>query len=472
MALPPGPPFPAAVQTFLSIADPIGFIDWCARRYGGCFTIDTLMFGTEVCVSDPATVKRIFTGDPDVLHAGEANVILEPIVGRRSVLLLDGAEHLRHRRLMMPPFHGERMFAYARTMREVTEREIAGWPLGERLALHPSMQRVTLEIILRTVFGLDDGDDLVALRQALMRPLDRAATPLGSVSMLPPLRHDLGGFSPWAAFKREIREADALIYRQIERRRQALRSQGAGAPVGTDILSMLLEAVDEEGHPLTDAELRDELMTLLVAGHETTASQLSWTFNLLLSSPRALEPLLAELRDAATDGAPPADVGRLDYLDATLKESLRLRPVVPAVGRKLKTPMVVEGHELPEGTLLVPITYLTHRRPELYDEPEAFRPERFLKTKPDPYAWFPFGGGIRRCLGMAFALFEMKVVMATVLSRVSLRPARSGRASVRLRGFTYVPKGGAEVVVERRLAGPSRPRPEARAGRAQEDRAA
>jgi cytochrome P450 len=442
--LPPGPRLPSLAQTLLYLAWPIEFLDHCHAKYGDLFTLETHLFGVEVLVTHPDDVKRVFTGDPDQLHAGEANVLLEPLVGARSVLLLDGAEHLRQRRLLMPPFHGERMLAYARTMQEITEDVISRWPAEGTFSLHPHMQRITLDIILRTIFGAESDRDLGELREALAGLLDHLSSGVTALFSVPAMQHEAYGLSPWAAFLRKRRRADALVYGQIERRRAEL---ARNAPPRQDILAMLLEARDEDGQPMTDRELRDELMTLLVAGHETTATMLCWTMDAILAHPDVEARLRTELRQhEGGDGTVnPAEVGRLAYLDAVIKEALRLRPVIPAVGRRAKADIELRGRRLPAGTMLVPATYLVHQNATLYPRPTEFRPERFLDKKPDPYAWFPFGGGIRRCLGMAFAMVEMKVVVATVLARVRLRKARKAPSKIRMRVFTFAPDRGVEV---------------------------
>jgi cytochrome P450 len=312
------------------------------------------------------------------------------------------------------------------------------------------MQRITLEVILRTVFGVDEGSPLDDLRDALTRVLDRQSRPIDSLFTLPPLRRSFLGLSPWDGFLRDREAADALIYRQIARRR-AERDQD-GAP-RADVLAMLLDARDEDGEPMTDGELRDELMTLLVAGHETTATMLCWAMDFLLGDERVLAKVRRELADAGGEGELDlATVVKLPYLDAVIKEVLRLRPVVPAVGRRLKEPIALGRYEIPAGELVVPVSFLTHRLASVYPEPEAFKPERFVDKKPDPYAWFPFGGGARRCLGMTFSLHELKVVLASVLSGVRLRKRHPGPAPVTLRGFTVVPRGGVEVELEGRIA--------------------
>jgi cytochrome P450 len=285
------------------------------------------------------------------------------------------------------------------------------------------------------------------------------------VAVIPKLQRDLGPLTPWAAFQRELRRTDALIYQQIARRR---RAKEAGGDRREDVLSMLLDAVDEEGQSMSDKELRDELMTLLAAGHETTATQLCWMFEQLLASPRVKARVEDELSEV-TGGGPvrASHIPNLKYLDATVKEVLRLRPVIPGVARFLRAPMTVLGYELPVGTIVAPYITLTHRRPDIYPDPEELRPERFLDKKLDPYAWFPFGGGTRRCLGMAFAMYELKVVTATLLSGVSLKLARRAPGRVTLRGFTHAPEAGTMIIATRggrgARAGVSRAAPEPRA---------
>jgi len=442
--LPPGPALPVAVQTALYLTRPAEFLAWCTRRYGDIVTLNTLLYGVQVGLSNPRDIQRVFTADPDVVPAGDANRVIEPVVGPRSVVLLDGREHIRHRRLLMPPFHGERMLAYAETMREVTEQVVDTWPSRRTFALHPSMQRITLDIILRAIFGAKDGEDLTELREALARLLDLLSSGRAALFILQPLRYELGGLSPWASFLRLRDSTDRLVYRQIARRRAEAR---AGTSRGDDVLSMLLDARDEQGSALSDVELRDELMTLLIAGHETTATMLCWTFDLLLSHPRVYARLEDELRVASGNATTPplGDLARLPYLDAVIKEVLRLRPVVPAVGRHLTKPMEIANYRLPSNTLLVLSSHQVHLRADVYPEPHAFRPERFLGTKPDPYAWFPFGGGARRCLAMAFALYEMKIVVATVMARAPLRKKRPLPSRIRIRTFTFAPERGVEV---------------------------
>jgi cytochrome P450 len=374
------------------IVRPIPFLERCARKYGDFFTV-RFPVGTVVFVSNPEVIKQIFQGDPDVLHAGEANAApLEPLMGKNSVLLLDGPEHMRQRKLMLPSFHGERMQRYGDLMREIAEDEIRGWPVGRPFPLRPRSQAITLEIIMRTVFGIEDVERLAHLRDRLGRMLDIGTHPtaLASIVLLP-IRRTIGR-RVWGRFQRLRDDVDAVLYDEIARRRDDPATAGRD-----DVLSILLQARDEQGNPMTDLELRDELMTLLVAGHETTATAIAWAFDLLLRHPAELARLQTELDGTEND----------EYLDAVIKETLRLRPVVPGVVRKLTEPLELYGYELPAGIRVAPNIYLTHRRPDVHPEPDRFRPERFLEQPADTYSWIPFGGGIRRCLGASFAIYEM-----------------------------------------------------------------
>jgi cytochrome P450 len=438
MGFPPGPRLPALVQTLLWVLRPTQFLEWCWRRYGDPFTLRLSHVGELVVLADPAAIKAVFTGDPDLLLAGEGNRVLEPVVGRHSVLLLDGAEHLRHRRLLLPPFHGARMHHYGARIAEITRRELDRWPVGVPLALRPSMQAITLEVILRVVFGIEEAARLAEIRGLLQRTLDLAASrPLLFLLLWLPRSYTRRPWGPRARFQQALARVDALLLDEIGRRRQAPATAGRD-----DILSLLLEARDEHGALLTDGELRDELMTLLVAGHETTATALAWAFERLLRAPDALARLQGEL--AQGGGA---------YLDAVLKETLRLRPIIPIVVRRLAAPLGLQGYALPTGAHVAPCIYLVQRRPDVYPDPAAFRPERFLDRPADPYAWIPFGGGVRRCLGASFATYEMEVVLATVLAEARLRPARRAAEPIRRRSLTFAPaRDGVVVLEERRTA--------------------
>jgi cytochrome P450 len=414
------------------IARPIPFLERNARRFGDIFTV-RFPIGTVVFISNPDLIKQIFQGDPDVLHAGEANAgPLEPLMGKNSVLLLDGPEHMRQRKLMLPSFHGERIQRYGDLMREITEREMHTWPVGRPFPLRPRSQAVTLEIIMRTVFGIEDVERLEHLRDRLGRLLDigRNSTALASI-VLTPIRRTFGR-RVWNRFRQLRQDVDVALYDEIARRRD-----DRSTPERDDVLSILLQARDEEGRAMTDAELRDELMTLLVAGHETTATAIAWAFELLLRHPDALAKLQAEIDADESD----------EYLDAVIKETLRLRPVVPGVVRKLTAPLDLNRYTLPAGVRVAPNIYLTHRRPDVYPEPARFRPERFLEQAADTYSWIPFGGGIRRCLGASFATYEMKVVIPTILREVTLR-AVGRQEQIRRRAITFVPARDTRVLVE------------------------
>jgi cytochrome P450 family 135 len=437
-ALPPGPSLPRPLLLGRFVMQPTSFFEDCQRRYGEYFTLRLSAERTMVITSDPEAVKTVFTGDPEQLLAGKNNEILRPLLGDRSVLLLDGGAHMRQRRLMLPPFHGERMKAYGETMRKVAERHVVAWPHGTTFPAAPSMQAITLEIILRTVFGLDDEERIERVGAPLRRLLDATASQLRLLALQITSSERPRPRSPWGRSNKLVAAADRVIYAELHDRRA--QPEGAGHD---DILSMLLEARDEEGRPLTDRELRDELMTLLLAGHETTATALSWTLERLVRHPAVVGRLLAERR-----GEEGADPVASPYLDATIKEALRLRPVVTAVGRYLTAPLEIGGHLLPAGVSINPSIYLLHRRPDLYPEPEAFRPERFLDNPPGTYQWIPFGGGVRRCLGASFALYEMRIVLQTILDRVSLVPQDGPGEQIVRRAVTFAPKQGARIAVE------------------------
>jgi cytochrome P450 len=411
----------------------VRFLESCRRRYGDVVTMGTLFDSKFVMVFDPAAVKQLFQGSNAQLHAGEANALLGPILGERSVLLLDEDEHLRHRRLMLPSFHGARMQVFADVMRDAADREIDAWPVGEPFALHPSMQSLTLRVILRAVFGFEQGPAEDELRARLREMIEPVARPRGL--MLMAMLGRLGSNRGEAArFEARRRAVDEILYEEIARRRAEPDLEERD-----DVFSMLLLAEDEDGQRLSDREVRDELVTLLLAGHETTATGLAWTFDLLLHAPE-IHSRAAECDD--------------EYLDAVVKESLRIRPVIPGVGRVVRgEPFALNGYVIPEGVEINPSIRVIHRRADLYPQPAAFRPERFIgPDAPDTYTWIPFGGGTRRCLGASFALMEMRVVLRRVLERAALRPASPEPEETVFRGITLAPKTGVQVVLERKPA--------------------
>ena len=430
MTLPPGPSAPAALQTARLIARPVPFFEACRRRYGETFTARVLRVGRMVFISDPASIKILFGADRQNTIAPGRNVVLAPVLGRRSLLLLEGEEHLRRRKLMLPPFHGERMRAYEAVMAEATEREVASWPVGRRFPLQDSMQAITLEVILRAVFGVEDDERRQLLRRTLVGILATTRSPRAIGMTVDRLRR----LPAYRRVGEMLAEADEILFAEI-----AARRGDPDLASRQDILSLLVGARFEDGSTMSDAELRDQLMTLLMAGHETTATGLAWAFDLLFRAPQKLQRLRAEL----------AEGGR-EYLDAAIEETLRVRPVVPFIGRELRVPTELAGYELPEGTVVMPSIYLAHTRQDLYPDPQAFRPERFLDGGPDTYSWIPFGGGTRRCIGAAFAQLEMRVVMRTVLGQAELRPATDQAEPIVRRNVTLSPRNGTPAILVRR----------------------
>jgi cytochrome P450 len=429
-ALPPGPRSPSLIQGIGLWTRPLAYSERCRARYGKRFTVRFPAAPPFVVMSDPEDIKEVFLAPPDVLHPGEGARVLEPLVGKNSVILLDEAAHMEQRKLVLPAFHGERMARLSGLMGEVAEREVEGWPRGESIELQPRTQRLTLEIILRAVFGLDPGPRLDALRERLSELLAFGDRP---VSLVPPdpdgrLAKILGRVGPFAEFVRLQEEVDRLLFELIDERQ-------AEDAERDDVLAMLLEARHGDGSPMSSQELRDELMTLLVAGHETTASSLAWAFERLARLPRVLSRLVGEL-DSNGDA----------YLVATIQETLRRRPVLPNVEPRLvKVPFEVGGWRYPHGVCLVPNAYLVHHDPEIYPDPYEFRPERFLDEPPGTYTWIPFGGGRRRCIGASFAMLEMQIVIRTVLTRCELQPARDGAERATRRNITVRPGGGART---------------------------
>ena len=430
--LPPGPSAPLQVQAWQFLLDEFRLLERSRERFGDIFTLRIPLLDPLVVVADPGEVKRIFTGDPTQLHAGEGNEVLRPIVGDNSVLLLDEKPHLHQRKLMLPPFHGERMRLYGDAIREITEEEIGSWPEGKVFRAHPSTQRITLRVILRVVFGIEERDRIAEFEDLVTTPLDRGQL----LVMMPRMQKDLGRWSPWGRVVDASERTQRAILDEIGKRRADPRTAERD-----DILSMLLGAHDEDGQPMSDQELHDELVTLLVAGHETTATALAWTLERLVRHPAELERLTAEV-----------EAGEDDYLDAVIKETLRVRPVLNYAMRKLTRPMEVGGYTVPAGATLGSSIHLIHRRPDIYSDPEEFRPERFLGDgAPDTYSWIPFGGGIRRCLGAAFATYEMKVVLRTVLERCELATTQAPGEKRKRRAITFVPGRGARIVQRPRV---------------------
>jgi cytochrome P450 family 135 len=416
---PPEPRLPKLIQFLLIWQRTIPFLEWCRRRLGSTFAVWSPPFGRLVYLSDPADIKRVFTGKPEQFHAGDANaLIMEPVLGKHSLLVLDEDEHLQERKMLLPHFHGESVRRYAEVMSAAAAAEVDSWWVGKRVAMRPAMQRIGIEVILRAVIGVSDPGRLARLRELL--PRTSGLTPLIQAMWIYPW---LGRFGPWKRYRRVLAETDAVLYEEIAARR--------ANPEGDDVLSLLVQHSS-----LSDEALRDEVMTLLVAGHETTATALAWAFERLVRHPEAMARAVE---------------GDDDYLDAVVKETLRVRPVVADVVRTVTGETEVGGYVLPKGTTVLPALALVQRDPRHYgDDAVEFRPERFLDGSPPPYTWIPFGGGVRRCIGAAFATLEMKVVLREVLARVELAPVRSADEGTRVSGVMMLPDRAGEVVVAAR----------------------
>jgi cytochrome P450 len=423
------------------VARPLDYLEDYAQRYGDPFRVGGKTSPGLVYFSNPKAIQEIFTADPELFDSGRGNGVLRFLLGDYSLILLDGDRHQRQRRLLTPPFHGDRMRAYSQLICDITNQVTAPWRIGEPFLIRSFMQEITLRVILQAVFGLHEGQRYQQLMQLLSSLLDSIGSPLSSsLLFFRSLQQDWGPLSPWGRFLRQKQKIDQLIHKEIRERREK------GNLSGSDILTLLMSARDEAGQPMTDEELRDELMTLLVAGHETTASALTWALYWIHHLPEVQDKLLHELNTLGD--AHPSEIAKLPYLTAVCQETLRIYPIaINGFFRILKAPFKVMGYEFKPGTGFIPSIYLTHHREDIYPEPKRFKPERFLERQFSQYEYLPFGGGNRRCIGMAFAQLEMKLVLATVLSRFELalvdrRPVKPVR-----RGLTVAPPGGMRMVV-------------------------
>ncbi|MGH3683904.1 MAG: cytochrome P450 [Pseudonocardiaceae bacterium] len=428
--LPPGPPLPAVLQAGLIWLTPARFARTCHQRYGDLFTVRIPGIGTLVFLTNPDHIRSVTRGNPAIFHAGEAAAPLSQVVGPRSLLMLDDDEHRRSRGMMLPAFHGDSVRRQVAEMVTITAEEVARWPAGEQFPLFPRMQRLTLEVILRTIIGVHDESRLAALRAALPPMLE-----IGSPLELIPPPQVLLRFGRWR--RRAQRRAAALALLTDEVTRCRADPQLAQR---TDALAMLVRSVDGAGVPMADDELLDQLVTLLLAGHDTTATALSWAFERLTRHPALL--------DRTTQAAVAGDDA---WLDAVCKESLRVRPVVFEIGRTLTAPVQLGDYQIPAGSILTPSINLVHHSNRYYPDPDDFQPQRFLDSRPDPAIWLPFGGGVRRCLGATFAQVEMRTVLREVLRRVELSPTTAPDEPVRPRHVTMIPRHGAMVTVRRHI---------------------
>ena len=446
--LPDGPQSHPMVQTLQWLTNPLEYMEACARRYGDIFTLRIgPVFKPQVFISNPEAIQQIFTTDPKQLDSGEPAGVGSPLLGRQSMLALEGKPHQRQRKLLTPPFHGERMLAYGELIRHITEQVTSQWQVGEPFSIQPSMQAISFQVILKAVFGLQDNPRYEKLKELLIKRLNPSRPLLRAILLLvPSLQQDLGPWSPWGRLMRQQQQMDELIYAEIRERKEQ------PDPSRTDILSLMISARDEQGQPMTDVELRDELITLLFAGHETTATSLAWALYWIHHTPEVREKLLQEL-DSLGEKADPNTIFRLPYLNAVCSETLRLYPVAMlTLTRLVKSPLEISSYQFEPGTLVIPSIYLTHHREDLYPNAKQFKPERFLERQFAPYEYLPFGGGNRRCIGMAFALFEMKLVLATVLSQWQMELADSKPVQPVRKGLLLGPAQGVRMVATGRRA--------------------
>jgi cytochrome P450 len=429
--LPPGPRF-APLQALMLAREPIAYLERLRERYGDSFTIPVPLFGRIAYFSHPDAVKDVFRGDPEALHAGEANEgPLGPVLGTNSVIVLDDDDHMRERKLLLPPFHGDRMHEYARTFAECAAAEVERWPAGEPFALRPRMQALSLEVLLRTVLGVHDPERLAEYHRRVTRLMQVS----NAIVWVQALRRNLGRFSPWGRFVRARDELDELVHEEVDRGRAdpALAERD-------DVLSLLLQARRDDGSPMTRQELRDELVSVIIAGHETTAMGLSWFFERVLRHPRVEERLREELAE-----------GEEAYLEATVREVFRVRPPFFDVVRRTTRDVEIGGWPVPARTFIGLSIVLVQLRPELYDDPHEFRPERFLGESAGGYTWIPFGGGIHRCIGASFSLLEMKVIARAILARARLRATDPRPERPKAHHVMLAPARGAQVVLDERL---------------------
>jgi cytochrome P450 len=430
----PGPRLPRAAQSLIGILWPIRSRATLRAKHGPVFRTNDLIAGPLVHIADPALVAKMFRWKGDDYSVAEPREPMAPVVGRSSILLLDGARHMRSRRLLLPAFRGEAIAHFEELIADETDREIDGWRTGQRIRMRTAAQRITMQVIIRAVFGITDPERIAELQDLLPR--------LTSVSLLltlKPIQRDLGPLSPWGRFIRTRARVDEIIFAEVARRRSHNSEE-------RDILALLLAATDENGEPLSDSELRDQLITLLLAGHETTATSIAWAFERLLRAPVAMRRASDEAR--AGDGH--------EYIDAVIKETLRLRPVITEVFRSPTKPVDLGGYHFAAGEQLAAAIMLVQYDPELYQpDPLAFRPERFLdnarRSALSPYIWIPFGGGVRRCAGAIFAELEMRIIISRILARASLAPVRQKSESARLSGVALVPNRGGEALLVDRL---------------------
>ena len=424
------------------IADPeLKFQNFCYQKYGDIFTIQLGGLGSYVIIGNPQMIQEIFNQDKQ-FDVGRANTLAEPLVGQNSLMLVDGDRHRRERKLLMPPFHGERLQTYAKQIRLITEQIACQWQIGQLLVARTAMQKISLEVILQIVFGLSEGERYQQIKPLLTAWIDMTESPLrSSMLFLGFLQQDWGAWSPWGKMKRRQRQIHDLLQAEIEDRRTT------GDEGRADVLSLMMTARDENGQQMSDEELRDELLTILFAGHETTATMLAWALYEIHQLPNVREKLLLEL-DSLGENPNPLEIAQLPYLTAVCQETLRMYPVLPVIFPRItKSSMKIAGYQFDAETTLMPSIYLVHYREDLYPDAKQFKPERFFEHQYSPSEYLPFGGGNRRCLGYALAQLEMKLVLATILSKYQLALAEDKSVKLQRRGFTLAPAGGIQMVM-------------------------
>jgi cytochrome P450 family 135 len=448
--LPPGPRTSSLRQLYQWSVRPLEMLDECRRQYGEAFTLRFAGYGTFVMLTQPDAIREVFRGDPAILHSGEANAFLSLTVGEHSILVLDDEAHRQQRQVQLPAFKGERMRSFFQAIANRTDLHLDQWPIGSPFAVDASMRDITLGVILEATLGLTAGAEFDELARRLKSFLQMGATKW-TLLLTKIVQYTRLMEVRWLPYAQQLEAIDARLFPLVEARRQHGQNRAASAADDHDILDDLLAARHENGTALTDQEIRDAIMTTLLAGHETTATALAWAFEQILSHPPVAERIRDELQAVTGGQALRAEqLPQLEYLDAVIKEVLRYRVIVPFVTRLLKQPFTVGGREYPAGIQLAPCIHLVHRRPDLYECPDEFRPERFLERRYSPYEWLPFGGGNRLCLGMQFALFEMRVVLATVLGRAVLERPADAVSRVSRRGVVLAPSDGTRVVLRER----------------------
>ena len=439
-------PTPSWLQLINWISDPIGFQKKYSQKYGDIFSMRLSGIGSSVIIGNPKAIQELFNQDSK-FDIGRANDLAEPLIGKNSLMLMDGDRHRRERKLLMPSFHGEKIQVYAEQIIDITEKIANQWKIGESFIVRSTMQKVSLEIILQVVFGLSEGERYEQLKPLLTNWLDMTDSPLrSSMLFLPFLQKDWGTWTPWGKMRRLQQQVFYLLQAEIEEKRIKIKAQKDNQ--GNDVLSLMMAVRDEDGQSMTDEELKDEMISILFAGHETTATALSWAFYQIYQNPDVIEKLQLELKNLA-ENPNPLEIAKLPYLSAVCQETLRMYPVLPVLFPRIaKSPIKIAGIEFDAETVFMPSLYLVHYREDLYPDPEQFKPQRFLEKQYSPSEYFPFGGGSRRCLGYALALLEMKLVIATVISKYRLVSLDDKPVKIQRRGFTLAPSGGVKMVMK------------------------